>query len=93
MGLTSAMFTGLTGLNASQFRIDTVGDNIANVNTTAFKASRASFENQFALMISAGTGPGQTTGGTNPTQVGQGAALGSVQRTFQPGSVEGHTST
>ncbi|HPD30042.1 MAG TPA: flagellar basal body protein, partial [Phycisphaerae bacterium] len=34
------MYTGLSGLNANQYRIDTVGNNIANVNTTAFKGSR-----------------------------------------------------
>jgi len=55
MGLTSAMFTGLTGLNSNQITIDTVGDNIANMNTTAFKGKRASFENQFSLTLSAGT--------------------------------------
>ena len=88
MGLTTAMFTGLSGLNTNQYRIDTIGDNIANVNTTAFKSSRAMFENQFSIMISAGSGPGATTGGTNPTQIGMGSALGSVQRNFQGGSIE-----
>ncbi len=88
MGLTTSMFTALSGMNANQFRIDTVGDNIANVNTTAFKANRAMFENQFALTIRGGTAPGPTTGGTNPYQIGLGAALGSIQRNFLPGSVE-----
>jgi len=88
MGLTSAMFTGLSGLNANQFRIDTIGDNIANVNTTAFKGSRANFENQFCLSLSDGTAPGATTGGTNPEQIGQGSLLASVQRSFLPGSIE-----
>lgn len=88
MGLTSAMFTGLSGLNSNQFRIDTIGDNIANVNTTAFKESRATFQNQFALTLSGGTAPGPTTGGTNPSQVGRGSILGSVQRNFGAGSIE-----
>ncbi len=88
MGLTSAMFTGLSGLNTNQFRIDTVGDNIANVNTTAFKASRANFENQLALTLGEGTAPGDVLGGTNPTQIGRGSALASVQRNFVSGTVE-----
>jgi flagellar hook protein FlgE len=88
MGLTSAMFTGLSGLNANQFRIDTIGDNIANVNTTAFKSSRATFQNQFSIMLSAGAAPGATTGGTNPSQVGMGSALGSIQKNVVGGSVE-----
>jgi len=88
MGLTSAMFTGLSGLKANQFSIDTIGNNVANVNTTAFRSSRASFENQLSLLLSAGTAPRGTSGGTNPSQVGLGAILSSVQRNFQPGSIE-----
>jgi flagellar hook protein FlgE len=88
MGLTTAMFTGLSGLNSNQFRIDTIGDNIANVNTTAFKGSRATFENQFSLLLSAGTAPGEVNGGTNPSQLGLGSKLGGVQRLLQPGPIE-----
>lgn len=88
MGLTSAMFTGLSGLNSNQLRIDVVGDNIANVNTTAFKGNRATFQNQFAITLSGGTAPGPTTGGTNPSQVGRGSILGGVQRNFGAGSLE-----
>lgn len=88
MGLTTAMYTGLTGLNSNQFRIDTIGNNVANVNTTAFKGSRATFQNQFALTLSPGSGPGANSGGTNPSQVGLGSMLGGVQRNFLPGAIE-----
>ncbi|HOW73137.1 MAG TPA: flagellar hook-basal body complex protein [Phycisphaerae bacterium] len=88
MGLTSAMYTGLTGLNANQLRIDTIGNNVANVNTTAFKGSRANFENQFSLTLSGGSGPSETSGGTNPSQIGLGTMLGSIQKSFLAGSIE-----
>lgn len=88
MGLTTAMYTGLTGLNSNQFRIDTIGNNVANVNTTAFKGSRANFQNQFSLMLSPGSGPSDSSGGTNPSQVGLGSMLSSVQRSFLPGAIE-----
>ncbi|GMV96232.1 MAG: flagellar hook-basal body complex protein [Phycisphaerae bacterium] len=88
MGLTSAMFTGLSGLNSNQLRIDTVGDNVANVNTTAFKSARAMFENQFSLTLAQGTGPSSTSGGTNPSQLGLGSVLGSIQRNLTAGSIE-----
>jgi flagellar hook protein FlgE len=88
MALTTSMFTALTGMNASQFRIDTVGDNIANVNTTAFKSNRTNFENQLAMTISDGTAPSDTTGGTNPLQIGRGTMLGSVQRSTLTGAIE-----
>ncbi|MBI5863251.1 MAG: flagellar hook-basal body complex protein [Planctomycetes bacterium] len=88
MGLTTAMYTGLSGMNVNQTRIDTIGHNIANVNTTAFKSSRTLFQFQLSRILSGGSAPSETTGGTNPTQVGLGAVVGSTQRDMTPGSVE-----
>ena len=88
MGLTTAMYTGLTGLNVNQTRIETIGHNIANVNTNAFKGSRTLFQTQFAHTLSGGTPPGDTSGGTNPMQIGLGALVGTTQRLTSPGSLE-----
>lgn len=88
MGLTSAMYTGLSGINVNQVRIDVIGNNIANVNTTAFKGSRALFQTQFSETLALGNGPSATSGGVNPTQIGRGALVGSIGRSFAPGSVE-----
>lgn len=88
MGLTSAMYTGLTGMNVNQSRIDTIGNNLANVNTTAFKNSRTLFQTQFSRTLSLGTAPSNTSGGTNPMQFGLGALVGSTQRNFGVGAVE-----
>ena len=44
MGLASAMNTAVTGLQTSQVMLETIGDNIANVNTTAFKSNRGDLE-------------------------------------------------
>ena len=41
---SSAMFTAVTGANAQQTRIDVLSNNLANLNTTAFKSGRAQFE-------------------------------------------------
>ncbi|MBX3394085.1 MAG: flagellar hook-basal body complex protein [Phycisphaerae bacterium] len=88
MGLTSSLYTGLSGMNASQFRLDIIGDNIANINTTGFKGSRTLFQSQFSRTLAAGTKPSALQGGTNPVQIGLGAAIGAIQRSFTPGSVE-----
>jgi len=88
MGLTSSLFTALSGLNTNQFRIDVIGDNIANVNTTAFKSSRSIFETQFAQTLSTGTPPGNTEGGSNPMSVGMGAAVAATQQNMLQGSIE-----
>jgi flagellar hook protein FlgE len=58
MGLTSAMNTAVTGLQTSQVMLETIGDNIANVNTTAFKSNRVDLESQFALTLRGATAPG-----------------------------------
>lgn len=88
MGLTTAMYTGLSGMNVNQTRINTIGHNIANVNTHAFKSSRTLFQTQFSQLLSAGNGPSDTSGGVNPTQVGFGAIVGATQKNFNPGSIE-----
>ena len=88
MGLTSALYTGMSGLNANQARIDVIGDNIANVNTTGFKGSRSLFQTQFAQSFTLGSPPGDFEGGTNPIQIGLGSVLGAIQRNFTSGSIE-----
>jgi len=88
MSLTSSMFTGLTGLNSNQFRIDTIGNNVANMNTTGFKQSRAMFEDHFPLTLSPGSPPSTISGGTNPVQIGLGSALASVTRVHTAGTIE-----
>ena len=86
MASTTALFTGLTGLNAHSRKLDVIGNNIANVNTPAFKSSRMLFESMFSRDLSLGSPPGDTTGGTNPSQVGLGVSTGAIQRDFRTGA-------
>jgi len=88
MGLTSAMLVGFTGIKSSQSLVDAIDDNIANVNTTAFKSQRALLETQQYETIDPGSGPSEVTGGRNPLQIGFGSALASVQRNFDQGSIQ-----
>ncbi|MCK4658339.1 MAG: flagellar hook-basal body complex protein [Phycisphaerae bacterium] len=88
MGLTSAMLVGATGLHSNQFMIDTIGDNIANVNTTAFKSHRSLFETMFYRTLHPGSEPAENFGGTNPRQIGYGSGLGSLQQSFAQGSLQ-----
>jgi len=88
MGLTSAMLTGFTGIKSNQYLMDSIGDNVANVNTTAFKNQRTLFESLFYDTIRGGTAPGSTTGGTNPMQIGHGSGLASIQRNFSQGAIQ-----
>lgn len=87
MASTVAMFTGLSGLNANARNLDVIGNNIANVNTTAFKSSRMLFSTQFSRTFSMGSEPSATFGGTNPSQVGLGVTIAGTQRDFSGGSI------
>jgi flagellar hook protein FlgE len=87
MPSTTALFTGLSGLSSNARRLDVIGNNIANVNTAGFKASRMSFAPMFSRNFSLGTAPGGATGGNNPIQVGLGVAVSGTQRNFGNGAI------
>ncbi|MBX3377189.1 MAG: flagellar hook-basal body complex protein [Phycisphaeraceae bacterium] len=87
MASLTALMTGLTGLNANARKLDVIGNNIANANTTAFKASRMMFQTQFSLTPRDGTAPTTDTGGTNPFQIGMGVEVAGTQRNFGNGVI------
>jgi flagellar hook protein FlgE len=79
MSITSALFSGVSGLGALGSAMQVIGDNIANVNTIGFKGARATFQDVLSQTIS-------TAAGTS--QVGRGVTLSSVSGLFQQGSFE-----
>lgn len=88
MGLASALSTALTGLTAAETTIDVVGNNLANSNTVAFKASGVSFATQFLQTRSLGSKPTGTSGGTNPSQTGLGTMVAAVTPDFGQGTIQ-----
>jgi flagellar hook protein FlgE len=87
MASTTALFTGLSGLAVNARRLDVIGNNIANVNTVAFKSNRMMFSPAFSRNFSLGSAPAANTGGTNPGQIGLGAVTAGTQRNFNDGSI------
>jgi flagellar hook protein FlgE len=83
-----SLSSAVSGLRNQQTRMDVIGNNVANVNTVAFKAGRVTFKEGFAQMVSSGQRPTGNEGGTNPVQVGLGAAIGSVDTMFTQGNLE-----
>ena len=65
-----SLFSGISGLRSHQTMMDVTGNNIANVNTTGFKASQTQFQDTLSQMLQAAGAPQDGRGGTNPTQVG-----------------------
>ena len=88
MALTSALFTGLSGLNANQTKLNVIGNNIANTNTTAFKSARAEFSSQFYLTDMGGSAPNAIDGGANPSQRGLGTQVSAIEKDMTQGSLE-----
>jgi len=80
-----SMFTAISALSIHQDYMDVVANNLANANTTAYKASRVLFQDQFSELVQAGTAPTGDRGGLNPTQIGLGARLGTVSTVFTQG--------
>src|ERR1043165_130035 len=87
MGSLLALQTGLTGLSANARKLEVIGNNIANANTTAFKTSRLMFENQVSLTPREGAAPSETDGGENPYQIGLGVQVSGTQRNFGNGAL------
>jgi len=85
-----AMWTAATGMQAQQTRIDTISNNLANVNTTGFKQSRADFQDQM-YQVQRLPGASTSAAGTEvPTgvQIGLGVRTGSVSPIFEQGNLE-----
>ena len=85
-----SLFSGVSGLKAHQTGMDVIGNNIANVNTTGFKASRTTFADMFSQTLTAAAGPSNNgnVGGTNPKQIGLGSVVSSVDLLFTDGSTQ-----
>ncbi len=83
-----AMFTAATGMNSQQLNIDTVANNVANVNTTGFKKSRTNFQD---LIYETLQPPGAQNSDGEPlpegVQVGHGTRVASIAKVFTPGTL------
>ncbi len=79
-----SLFSGVSGLRTHQTRMDVIGNNIANVNTTAFKAKQMNFSDMLYQTTQAATGANAAngTGGTNPRQIGLGVKAAAINTTI-----------
>lgn len=83
-----SMFSAVSGLSAHQLKMDTVGNNIANVNTVGYKGSRTTFQEVFTQTVRGAGAPQGGLGGTNPRQVGLGIDASSMDTFHIQGAVE-----
>ncbi len=82
MAISSSLYSSISGLSTMGEAMSVLGDNVANLNTLAFKSSRATFEDVLAQSVS-------TASGT--AQVGRGVTLSTVEGLYAQGSFESST--
>lgn len=83
----TAIYTGLTGLQTHQARLDVVANNISNVNTYGYRGSRADFQDLLSATLQGGSAQTSSVLSTNPEQIGLGVTLGSINTDFGEGSL------
>ncbi len=86
--MVRSMYSAISGLRNHQVKMDTIGNNISNVNTVGFKSSRVTFEESMAQLLQGASRPPGNQGGTNPMQVGLGMSIGSVDTMTSQGNLE-----
>lgn len=82
------MYSAISGLKQHQVMLDVTANNLSNVNTIGFKASRATFKDQLQQNFAGGAAAGPTSGGQNPQQVGLGVTLSSVDNLITGGNLQ-----
>ncbi|RJX27861.1 MAG: flagellar hook protein FlgE [Dethiobacter sp.] len=83
-----SLFTAISGLNNHQTKLDVIGNNIANVNTTAFKSGRVRFADILNQTLRGASAPQDNRGGINPMQVGLGMQLAAIDNNHTQGNLQ-----
>ncbi len=85
--MLQAMLAGVASIKAQQTRMNVIGNNLANVNTTAYKGSRVTFQDMLAQTISGAARPTNGLGGKNPVQFGLGVLVAGTDTNVAQGSL------
>lgn len=84
-----SLYSGVSGMRGFQTKLDVIGNNIANVNTTGFKAGRVMFKDILSQTVAGGTAPDPgVQGGVNFKQVGLGVGTSAIDTLHTPGSAQ-----
>ena len=83
-----SLFAGVSGLQNHQTRMDVIGNNIANINTTGFKRNRVNFQDLIYQQLQGAARPTDELGGVNPKEVGLGMSIASIDTLHIQGSLQ-----
>ena len=84
--MTGAMYAAIAGLRTHMQNLNVIGNNVANVNTTGYKAGRSVFRTSIYTTLSGGSDGTATVGGRNPSQIGYGANMSTVDIDMSTGN-------
>ena len=85
--MLQAMYNGVSAIFATQQDMDVIGNNISNVNTTAYKTSDVTFADQLSQTLQGASSATNAIGGTNPLQTGTGVKIASIAPLMSQGSL------
>lgn len=83
-----SLYSGISGMKVNQTKLDVIGNNLANVSTTAFKGSRVNFSTTISQTLGSASAASDSLGGVNGKQVGLGAQIASIDRVMSQGSMQ-----
>ena len=83
-----SLYSGVSGLQNHQIRMDVIGNNISNVNTIGFKKGRVNFQDMLSQSMQGAAKPTEDLGGVNPKQVGLGMTVASIDTIHTQGSLQ-----
>ncbi|QTQ12165.1 flagellar hook protein FlgE [Treponema parvum] len=83
-----SLYSGVSGLQNHQTRMDVIGNNISNVNTTGFKRGRVNFQDMISQQMSGAAAPTTEVGGVNPKEVGLGMTVAAIDTVFTQGNLQ-----
>jgi len=75
-----SLYSGVAGMKTHNQRMDVIGNNVSNVNTTGYKTSTVTFKDVYYQTKAGASSGDATSGGVNPTQIGYGSKLGTVNQ-------------
>jgi flagellar hook protein FlgE len=84
--MVRSLYSGVSGMEELQEKMDVIGNNIANANTTGYKTARIAFEDTFNQTLRASAPGTANTSGTSAVQIGSGVATAGIQSSFVPGT-------
>lgn len=84
--MSQSLYTAMGGISSATSQLSVISNNVANINTTAFKSSSVQFSDVYYTTLSYGSVSTAASGGTNPIQVGVGVQTASVSTDFSTGS-------